>query len=207
MHSVLRDLKDSFTREHALTDAPCADIPAFLRHHGCPGTAAHVADVAAEARRLAIKFDVDADQAEIAGWLHDVSAVFPNTQRLAAARALEIDVLPEEVTFPMILHQKISAVMGRELFGIHDEAVLSAAGCHTTLKANASRLDKLVFVADKIAWDQTGTPPYIDTVRAGLRNGLDAAALAYLRYLWERRDQLKVLHPWTVTAYEALSSG
>lgn len=188
-------------RDVSRTGDPRRDVPAFLTAHGYPQTAAHCSDVAREARRIAGIVGADADRAEQAGWFHDVSAVIANAGRIAVARALGVDVVPEEVAFPMIVHQKLSAVFARDLFGEHDAAVLSAVGCHTTLKADATTLDTIVFVADKIAWDQPGTPPYRDALLATLDQSLDAAALVYLRYLWDQRETLGVIHPWFRAAY------
>lgn len=181
------------------------DAPAFLAHHGKPHTAEHVRDVAAEARHIALKTGDNADSAETAGWLHDISNVIPLSERIETAQAWGVEVLPEEATFPMIIHQKLSVVVAREIFGISDEAVLSAVGCHTTLKVDASPLDKVVFIADKLAWDQPGVPPYFDEMKAALDVSLDAAALVYLQFLWDRRDSLRVVHPWMAAAYSQLS--
>ncbi len=195
--TLLTGLKDGLT----FTGDVRRDVPAFLIHHSCPNTAAHVATVAQEARRIATLVGADAAGAERAGWFHDVSAVIPTRERIAAARRLGIAVLPEEVAFPMIVHQKLSAALARAFFGERDDAVLSAVGCHTTLKAGATPLDTVVFVADKIAWDQPGTPPYLDDLLAALSRSLDAAALVYLQYLWEQRATLGVIHPWFRDAY------
>jgi len=181
-------------------DIPC-DAPAFLVTHACLKTATHVAAVAAEARRLAVRFGEDAEQAETAGWLHDISAVIPDENRIAAAEAFGLAVLPEERTLPMIVHQRLSAVIACELFGVRDPAVLSAIACHTTLNAGASRLDTLVFVADKIAWDQPAAPPYLPALDAALGHSLDAAAFVYLDWLWQRRHTLGVIHPWFRAAH------
>jgi predicted HD superfamily hydrolase involved in NAD metabolism len=178
------------------------DTPAFLAHHGYPKTAGHCRRVAATAKRLATQFGVDPSQAETAGWLHDISVVFPNSQRIQVAHDLAVEVLPEEASAPMIIHQKLSAVMAREMFGVTDEAVLSAIGCHTTLKPDATPLDKALFVADKIEWDQPGQPPYLASIQAAVAESLDQAALCYLDYLWQRRDTLPVIHPWFVAAYK-----
>ena len=72
-------------------------------------------------------------QAENAGWLHDISAVIPEARRLDYARQWHIEVLPEEATAPILLHQRQSAVLAAEVFGVTDPAILSAVGCHTTL--------------------------------------------------------------------------
>jgi predicted HD superfamily hydrolase involved in NAD metabolism len=153
------------------------DVTQFLIGSGFPETAAHVVNVADEAMRLAALFDISRRQAELAGLLHDISTVIPNERRVQAARELDIDLLPEEETFPMIIHQKLSVPIARELFGVTDAVVLSAVECHTTLKGNPSELDKVAFVADKIAWDQFGTPPYLGDLLATLDQSLDQAAL------------------------------
>ena len=126
-------------------------------------------------------------------------------ERAKIAREFGIEVLPEEDTFPMIIHQKLSVVMASELFGVTDTQTLSAIGCHTTLKRDASLLDKVVFVADKIAWDQPGEPPYLDEILEALEKSIDHAAFVYLDYIWQMRDKLKVLHPWTADAHAQLN--
>jgi HD superfamily phosphohydrolase YqeK len=130
--------------------------------------------------------------------------VVPNQHRVRAARQLGIDLLPEEEAFPMIVHQKLSVPITRALFGVADEEVLSAIECHTTLKASPSMLDKVLFVADKIAWDQQGKPPYLDDLLAALHRSLDEASLVYLDFLWDQREHLRVMHPWMVAAREEL---
>jgi predicted HD superfamily hydrolase involved in NAD metabolism len=181
-----------------------ADMAALLAAHGQRQTVDHSLLVAAEAERLAARFDGDSAPARVAGWLHDVSAVFPVEQRTQVARQLGLQVLPEEEAAPMILHQKLSAAMAREVFGVQDAAVIQAIGCHTTLRANASWLDKVLFVADKVAWDQAGSPPYLEGLLVALERSLDRAALHYLDYLWHRRHALPAVHPWLVDAYQDL---
>ncbi|MCA9919478.1 MAG: bis(5'-nucleosyl)-tetraphosphatase (symmetrical) YqeK [Anaerolineales bacterium] len=182
------------------------DVTAVLTHHSLPKVAVHVSRVAQEARRLAIQFGADPVGAETAGWLHDISAVIPNDVRVDMCAAFGLPVLPGEANFPMILHQKLSAVVARELFGVVDTAVLSAIGCHTTLKAGASLLDKIVFIADKIKWDQPGDPPYLGELETAVAHNLDDACLVYLDYLWQQRNSLGYAHPWFLAAHEELTS-
>lgn len=201
MHELLRP----YFADLSLRGSLAQDVTAVLTHHQLPRVAEHVSRVAAEARRLALRFGADPNAAETAAWLHDIGAVIPNDKRLALAAAFDVEVLPEEAEFLMILHQKLSAVVAAEVFAVTDTAVLRAIGCHTTLKANASLLDKVLFVADKIAWDQTGTPPYLAEIETAVAHSLDAAALCYLDYLWQRRHSLRVVHPWMAAAYRQLS--
>ncbi|MFS1512086.1 bis(5'-nucleosyl)-tetraphosphatase (symmetrical) YqeK [Chengkuizengella sp. SCS-71B] len=184
-----------------LTDNLEKDVIQLLQIHDKHIIADHSIRVAAEAKKLARQFNVNPDAAEIAGLLHDISGIFPNHKRIEVAKQLSIDILPEEEKFPLIIHQKISKVMAREVFGIDDPIILDAIGCHTTLCANSTTLDKVLFVADKIEWDQTGTPPYIQHLLTQMEKSLEHAAFSYITYLWDQRDSLKVVHPWLADAY------
>lgn len=181
-----------------------ADVPRFLEQHGQSHTAVHVVAVAEEAVRIAAQFKLDTAAARSAGLLHDVSNIFPALERIEASERAGLEVLPEERAAPMILHQKLSAVMATELFGTTDPSVLSAITYHTTLRRDAALLDKVVFLADKVAWDQANAAPFKADLLAALEHSLDAAARVYLRYLWERRHTMPVIHPWFLEAYEQL---
>lgn len=196
---------DYLAHVHLTGDLP-ADAADFLIAHGCKFTVTHSRAVAATASRLALCFGVERQPAVIAGWLHDISAVVPKEDRIACARGWGVAVLPEEVPVPMIVHQKLSAWMAEHGFGITDPSILSAIRCHTTLQRDAGVLDKIVFVADKISWDQPGTPPYLAALEEALSVSLDAAACVYLDYLWQQREHLAVIHPWFAAAHHQLCS-
>jgi predicted HD superfamily hydrolase involved in NAD metabolism len=180
------------------------DVPRFLVLRGHHKTAEHCSAVALKAEELAKKFNSDPCKAEQAGYLHDISAVIPNEKRIEFAHSESVEILAEEIQYPMIIHQKLSEVLARKVFSVTDYEILSAIGCHTTLKAKPTLLDKVVFLADKIAWDKEGTPPYLSKVIKAMEESLDRAVLEYLNYLWERRNQLKVIHPWLVESREFL---
>jgi predicted HD superfamily hydrolase involved in NAD metabolism len=189
-----------------LTGAISRDAAAFLAHHHAPHTIGHCARVAAAARQLAERSGVDTSAAEAAGWLHDISTVIPNNERIAYAEAWGIAILAEERQAPMIVHQKLSAYMAQHLFQISDPSIISAIGCHTTLRPGASLLDKIVFIADKLKWDGAGDPPYGAELEAAILHSIDAATNWFLCYLWERRSTLLVIHPWLAAAYAEVSA-
>ncbi|GIP17530.1 haloacid dehalogenase [Paenibacillus montaniterrae] len=200
MHSIFKPL----TKHVSFTGELKTDIQLFLISNKCPITAKHCIEVGSESRRIAMLFNANVRAAETAGWLHDISAVFPNNERIEVARELQIEVLPEEERFPMIIHQKISKVMAQEIFNINNQEILNAIGCHTTLKSSSTLLDQVLFVADKISWDQSGIPPYINELNRNLEESLTHGAFSYINFLWERKDTLKVIHPWLRDAYEEL---
>ncbi len=200
MDTLVGELVSGFVRTASVAD----DVRRFFGSYRCHRTTVHSAEVAAEATRLGRRFGVDVDRATTAAWLHDISAVIPNSQRVACALALGVEVLDEESSLPMILHQKLSAALAEKMVGIHDSAVLNAVRFHTTLHPDADALAKVVFVADKIAWDRPGHPPYLADLIAALDHSLDAGVCAYLGYLWDQRRALPVVHPWFVAAYTQL---
>ena len=122
-----------------------------------------------------------------------VQLLIPNEERVKLQKHLKREVLKEEERFPMILHQKQSAFIAEELFNIYDEEILSAIECHTTLKREASDLDKVVFIADKIKWDRSDSAPYLDQLNVALDISLDEGCKVYIN--WVLSDIL-VLHPW-----------
>jgi predicted HD superfamily hydrolase involved in NAD metabolism len=200
LHPLLLELIKDFKKSRDLQK----NVSTFLIHHESPKTAAHCIEVGEIARKLAIRFSVDDNAAQQAGWLHDISAVFPKSERMETSKALGIEILPEEEMVPLLLHQTLSVVLAKEIFGIEDTNILGAIGCHTTLKSQASTLDKVVFVADKLAWDQKGVPPYKEKLQKALEESLDQAAWVYQDYLWHS-GKMKVIHPWMRESYSELS--
>lgn len=73
--------------------------------------AVHSLWVAQKAKILARRYGADENLAEAAGLLHDIGGVYPNDKRIEVCNMLDLDILPEEEELPLILHQKISAVM------------------------------------------------------------------------------------------------
>ncbi len=143
------------------------------------------------------------EQVRIAGYLHDISAIYPNNERIFVAEDMRIELFKEERQFPMIIHQRISRIMAQREFGIQDEKILSAISCHTTLKKKFSKVDLVLFVADKIRWDQEGQPPYLQEITQALNSSFEAAAFSYIDYIL--KNDIKVIHPWLLEAYEFLN--
>ncbi|SCW84786.1 hypothetical protein SAMN04487970_106716 [Paenibacillus tianmuensis] len=121
------------------------------------------------------------------------------------AESLGIDLLEEEYRYHRIVHQKLSKDMAQNIFGCTNELVLNAVECHTTLKAQSSLLDKVLFVSDKISWELPGEHPYQEKMKEQINlSDLNGAVLIYLNHIWEQRDKLKLVHPWLIEAREEL---
>ena len=59
-------------------------------------------------------------------------------------------------------------------------------------------------IADKIQWDQTGLPPYLDVIEEGMKISLAYSAYLFLK---EQLQHKRILYPhqWLKEAYEDLS--
>lgn len=177
------------------------NIRRFYEQTGTNKTFIHCENVA----KCAAKFSYhDNKGLQIACLLHDASAFIPTKKRLEVSEKLGINILPEEREVPLLLHQKISSYIAKQCFNITDEKVLDSIECHTTLRENFTELDLILFLADKIAWDQEGTPPYLKELLSALNKSMESAASVYINYLLND-SQLKVVHPWLNAANNQLS--
>ncbi|MGH2247360.1 bis(5'-nucleosyl)-tetraphosphatase (symmetrical) YqeK [Enterococcus faecalis] len=178
------------------------EIKQYLVSKNCEKTYYHCMEVGEYAYQLGEKYLTSPEKVSIAGYLHDISAVYPNNQRINVAQKYGIELNEAEMAFPMIIHQKISMSIAKMDFGIEDNEILSAIECHTTLKKNYSDIDLVLFVADKIKWDQEGKPPYLDGLLQALNCSLENAAYFYIDYIL--KHDIKVVHPWLWDAYNQL---
>jgi len=178
------------------------EIKQYLVSKNCEKTYYHCMEVGEYAYQLGEKYLTSPEKVSIAGYLHDISAIYPNNQRISVAQKYGIELNEAEMAFPMIIHQKISKSIAKMDFGIEDNEILSAIECHTTLKKNYSDLDLVLFVADKIKWDQEGKPLYLDGLLQALNCSLENAAYFYIDYIL--KHDIKVVHPWLWDAYNQL---
>ncbi|EJB2767632.1 bis(5'-nucleosyl)-tetraphosphatase (symmetrical) YqeK [Enterococcus faecalis] len=179
------------------------EIKQYLVSKNCEKTYYHCMEVGEYAYQLGEKYLTSPEKVSIAGYLHDISAIYPNNQRISVAQKYGIELNEAEMAFPMIIHQKISKSIAKMDFGIEDNEILSAIECHTTLKKNYSDIDLVLFVADKIKWDQEGKPPYLDGLLQALNCSLENAAYFYIDYIL--KYDIKVVHPWLWDAYNQLN--
>ena len=191
----------SVTDLRAELQAAVAELPAGLRDH--------VSRVVTEARRLAHHHDIDEDRAVIAALGHDLYRGHSPEDLLCEAEAASFTLSTEERSQPILLHGPLGALLMAERYGITDEEVLSAARHHTTARAGMSRLERLLFVADKIEPEKARSEPALAEARvAAQRAGqesLDAAMRIILDYQVSRAiERGWPLHPDTVAARNEL---
>ncbi len=195
--------KYSYIEVPAFTGDSLRDAKRLLRANGKEATLAHVCAVADECTGLARRFSLSEERCRLCGVLHDVGAVMRPEDMLSFARERGMAVDFAEERHPFLLHQRLSEILSRELLGVEDGAVLSAVGCHTTLKEKPSPYDMALFLADKLAWDQEGTPPYAQAVRGALARSLEGACLTYIDYAL-LNGRVLCPHRWLLQAHASL---
>lgn len=110
----------------------------------------HLLGTATTARRLAEAFGCDAGKAYLAGMLHDIAREMGDAELLQVARSKGIIQRKEEEESPILLHGKVAAEIARDRLSLDDEEVLQAISSHVSGRRNWSRLEQVVYLADKV---------------------------------------------------------
>lgn len=110
----------------------------------------HTLSVAYAARNLARNHHVDPLKAEIAALLHDCAKCLPlsEMQSICREHALTMDAMT--LSSGNLLHSVAGAYLAASEYGVEDPDILRAISCHTTGKVGMTKLDMVVFLADKI---------------------------------------------------------
>lgn len=202
MHKSLSNAFEGFSFSGDIT----SDALGLLHHHGRQDVANHVLAVAKTAQRLAPIYDVDSEAAYSAGLLHDISLIFSTSQMLQTALELGLEPVTAEKRVPYLIHGKLSAAIAEIVFGVKNDSLAHAISCHTTLCAKATTFDKVVFLADKMSWDQDHSPfkPELETA---LEKSLDEAVGFFLTWTWKQKDKFDAIHPWLIDAWKGYKVG
>lgn len=100
------------------------------------------------------------EAAAIAGLLHDSAKLMrpPDLLSYCEAHHVPLDELDRRTS--QTLHAFAGAELVRETFGIGNSEILNAIRYHTTGRIGMSRVEKIVYVADKIE-ERTRNPQFI----------------------------------------------
>ena len=162
----------------------------------------HTLEVVAEAKALAEKFSMPLESCIMGAYLHDVGRTLKRDEYIEICELEGIEILEEEYQFPRILHGKVSAHIAKTIFDVTDETLLCAIKYHSSLRANPSTLEKIVFLADKLSWKDKQYESLVINMREALDISLDEAIWIYLKDLHLRSKTLKLYHPLAKEAYE-----
>ena len=163
----------------------------------------HALDVAKTAKILASSYGLDEDVCYKAGLLHDISVILSAQEMNDYAIKLNFEIDEAEKKHPFLLHQRFSKLIAQSYFKIADNRILSSVECHTTLKKYPSQYDCLIFLADKLAWDQEGAPPYLIGLKKAMTQSLENGSLYFISYQLENGGII-MPHRWLMQAKKYL---
>ena len=163
---------------------------------------AHTLGVEFTAAALAMRYQADVTDAQIAGLLHDCAKCLTDEKRVGICEKHRIPMTDIERRNPFLLHAKVGEYLAREKYGITNPDILNAIRFHTTGRENMSLLEKIVFIADYIEPGRRQASNLAD-IRQLAFTDLDAAMLKILE---DTLSYLKAtggeLDPMTETTYE-----
>ena len=182
-----------------LMDVPEEEAERRLRALLTPRRYRHTLGVRDTCERLAKIHGLDVAAARVAGLLHDVAKCLPFDEqvRLAGDLADERERADEQ-----LVHAPAGVALAKERFGVRDEEILAAIGCHTLGGEAMTDLMLAVFVADFIEPGRADFPG-LDQARALAGTDLRAAAskCANLTLQYVRKTGREA-HPRTVRMLE-----
>ncbi len=141
----------------------------------------HSLNVAEEARKLAEKFDyADKEKAYITGLLHDICKEIPKEEQLEMVKKSKLNVSEVELCTPPLFHAVAGAWYAENVLNIHDDDMLNAVRYHTVGRANMSKLEKIIYLADLISADRNYKD--VNKMRKLAYQSLDKAMLEALKF-------------------------
>jgi len=167
--------------------------------------AEHVLRVVDEATRLAAIHGVSVEAVRVAALGHDLLRPHSAGRLLSIAREQGYAMDDVDRMEPILLHGPLAVAILRGQYAVLDADVLGAVAYHTTAHGGMTRLQKLLFVADKIEPHKRKRAVAVERVAELATTDLDAAMLAYL----DHHIQVALatgwpLHPNTVAARNEL---
>jgi predicted HD superfamily hydrolase involved in NAD metabolism len=146
------------------------------------GLRAHILRVEEEAVRLAGLHGVDQTRARAAALGHDLVRHKNGAELLQLAGEYGLTPDPVERAWPILVHGPVAAAMLSRDYGVMDADLLAGVDCHTTAREGMSRLEQVLFVADKIEPGKLAYEPALSQVKQHAEVDLAAAVLSYLDF-------------------------
>lgn len=140
----------------------------------------HTLGVAYTAAMLARIYDVDEENALVAGYLHDCAKCLSHEEKLKICKKNNIEVTPLEKRNPFLLHSKVGSFLAHSEYDIENKDILNAITYHTTGRPQMSLLEKIIFISDYIEPGRATAPNLLE-IRKTVFTDIDAALIMILK--------------------------
>ncbi|MEC1179862.1 bis(5'-nucleosyl)-tetraphosphatase (symmetrical) YqeK [Metasolibacillus meyeri] len=159
----------------------------------------HTIGVMETAIGLAQRYGEDSKKAEIAAILHDV-AKYANEEwmrDIVRTHSLGSDLIAWGTE---ILHGPVGAWVAQTEFQVEDEAILNAIRFHTTGRANMTKLEEILFIADMI--EPNRKFPGVDALREIAQQDLKLAMRACIQHSVAHLIKMELaIYPRSIECY------
>ena len=136
----------------------------------------HSVSVMNKCIELAEIYNVDVDEAALAGLTHDIAKEIPYEESLKIAENNNIYLDDIEKKYTYLVHGKIGAHIVKEKYGFN-ERIQNAIKFHTTTSPDMDNLAKILFVADKTEDIRKDDLIDVDEQRRVAKENLDDAMI------------------------------
>jgi len=162
----------------------------------------HTLGVKEVAIKLAIKYGVDVNKAEIAALLHDCAKEYTKEQsrEFCKEHNISLDYLEN---YPKVLHSHLGYYVAKFDYGIIDEEILESIKYHTTGNERMTKLEKIIYLADFLDPNRNYASymeEYNETKKLAYED-LDAAMLYCLEFTIKKIPK-ELLYKDTLVAYD-----
>lgn len=145
-----------------------------------PDRLKHTEGVVETAVMLAKRYEVDVDQAALAAWFHDYTKYDDIADQI---RYLDLKIVKKYSDVSEVYHAFSAAAILELNFQIKDKLVLDAIRYHVWGRPNMTKLEKIIFLADKI--EPLRTYSDVDKIRQLSLESLDLALIKLFESLNE----------------------
>lgn len=162
----------------------------------------HSMNVADCARQIALKYGADPDKAYLGGLLHDICKNDSEENMLQIFEEFGIILDDIQKLSNKLWHSIAGAVYIEHKLGIKDKELLDAVRYHTTARADATLMDKILYIADYVSAERNFDG--VEGLRKDLEKSLDLCYRNALQMsILELSQRLKPIHFDTFYAYNS----
>lgn len=141
----------------------------------------HSVNVAEMAKKLALVHGYkNPEEAYTAGLVHDCCKEISTEEQLAMVKKSRRNVCEAELKTPALYHAVAGAYYAETVFGFTNEDFLNSIRYHTTGRANMSRLEEIVYMADLVSVERSFKD--VEKFRKMAFDDLDKAILEAIKF-------------------------
>lgn len=163
----------------------------------------HTLNVQNMAVQLAKRYHADVEKAALAALLHDIAKECERDKLLQIFKDNAIIAGKAAEKPQCVWHGIAASILARTKYGIEDKEILDAIACHSTGRADMTKMDKIIYMADMVSEERSypEAVPLRAQVLKDLDRGLLDALSTSIRWL---REENRPVDEDTLAAYDSL---